>query len=87
MQAFTFETGEWGLRVLLITLNVTPLRRTTGWQALARIRRMLGLFAFFYLEMLLLLFFARVPAVAERLAKIRTRSAPRKNDTRFHRPR
>jgi sulfoxide reductase heme-binding subunit YedZ len=48
VEAITFKTGEWGLRFLLITLCVTPLRRITGWQALARIRRMLGLFAFFY---------------------------------------
>jgi sulfoxide reductase heme-binding subunit YedZ len=48
VEAITFKTGEWGLRLLLITLCVTPLRRITGWQALARIRRMLGLFAFFY---------------------------------------
>jgi sulfoxide reductase heme-binding subunit YedZ len=48
VEAITFETGEWGLRFLLITLCVTPLRRMTGWQVLARLRRMLGLFAFFY---------------------------------------
>lgn len=48
VETITFETGKWGLRLLLITLCVTPLRRVTGWQALARVRRMLGLFAFFY---------------------------------------
>jgi methionine sulfoxide reductase heme-binding subunit len=41
-------TGDWTLRFLCITLAVTPLRTTTGWHALARLRRMLGLFAFFY---------------------------------------
>jgi methionine sulfoxide reductase heme-binding subunit len=41
-------TGDWTLRFLLITLGVTPLRRLTGWNALIRVRRMLGLFAFFY---------------------------------------
>ena len=41
-------TGEWVLRFLLITLAVTPLRRLTGWNSLLRFRRMLGLFAFFY---------------------------------------
>lgn len=40
--------GKWGLRLLLITLAVTPLRKLTGWNALLRFRRMLGLFAFFY---------------------------------------
>lgn len=40
--------GDWALRFLLIALAVTPLRRVTGWAPLARLRRMLGLFAFFY---------------------------------------
>lgn len=41
--------GKWGLKFLLITLAVTPVRRLTGWNWLIRFRRMLGLFAFFYL--------------------------------------
>jgi len=178
VEAITFETGDWGLRFLLITLCVTPLRRVTGWQWLARMRRMLGLFAFFYiclhfltylvldaffdlrtileditdrtyitlgftsfllliplamtstnamvqrlggqrwrrlhrlayvtaaggvlhflwlvkadlrepliyLGILLLLYLARMPTIAERLAKIRTRSTPPKNGTRSHQP-
>jgi methionine sulfoxide reductase heme-binding subunit len=40
--------GDWALRLLCITLAVTPLRVITGWHALARWRRMLGLFTFFY---------------------------------------
>jgi methionine sulfoxide reductase heme-binding subunit len=40
--------GIWALTFLLITLAVTPLRRLTSWNALIRLRRMLGLFAFFY---------------------------------------
>lgn len=40
--------GDWALRFLLIALAVTPLRKITGWAQLARLRRMLGLFAFFY---------------------------------------
>lgn len=44
----THRTGDWALRLLLVTLAVTPLRRITGWSALIRLRRMLGLFAFFY---------------------------------------
>jgi sulfoxide reductase heme-binding subunit YedZ len=40
--------GTWTLVLLLATLSVTPLRRLTGWNALIRVRRMLGLFAFFY---------------------------------------
>ena len=43
--------GLWGLRLLLITLAVTPLRQLTGLLALTRFRRMLGLFAFFYVLM------------------------------------
>jgi sulfoxide reductase heme-binding subunit YedZ len=41
--------GWWGLTFLLITLAVTPLRRLSGWNWLLRLRRMFGLFAFFYL--------------------------------------
>jgi len=41
-------TGIWTLRLLLVTLAVTPLRRLTGLGWLLRFRRMLGLFAFFY---------------------------------------
>jgi sulfoxide reductase heme-binding subunit YedZ len=45
---FIRETGLWGLRLLLITLCVTPLRRMTGWNPIMKFRRMLGLYAFFY---------------------------------------
>ena len=41
-------TGDWTLRFLCITLAVTPVRVLTGQAALARWRRMLGLFTFFY---------------------------------------
>lgn len=41
--------GLWGLKFLLITLSITPLRHLTGWNWLIRLRRMLGLFAFFYI--------------------------------------
>ena len=43
--------GNWGLRFILIALSVTPLRSISGWSWLARFRRMLGLFAFFYILM------------------------------------
>lgn len=40
--------GTWTLVMLMLTLSITPLRRLTGWNSLIRLRRMLGLFAFFY---------------------------------------
>ena len=43
--------GNWGLRFIMIALGVTPLRRITGRPELLRFRRMLGLFAFFYVLM------------------------------------
>ncbi len=42
------STGDWTLRFLCLTLAITPLRQATGWHALARLRRMVGLFTFFY---------------------------------------
>ena len=48
-EALIRNSGDWVLRFLCITLAVTPLRQWTGLHALARFRRMLGLFAFFYL--------------------------------------
>lgn len=47
-EALTRGTGDWTLRFLCLTLAVTPLRQWSGWTALARWRRMLGLYAFFY---------------------------------------
>lgn len=47
-EALIRSTGDWTLRFLCLTLAVTPLRQATGWHALARLRRMLGLFTFFY---------------------------------------
>ncbi|MBX3638877.1 MAG: sulfoxide reductase heme-binding subunit YedZ [Rubrivivax sp.] len=47
-EALIRSGGDWTLRFLCLTLAVTPLRQATGWHALARFRRMLGLFTFFY---------------------------------------
>ena len=41
-------TGEWSLRILLVTLAVSPVRKIWGWRWPMTLRRMLGLFAFFY---------------------------------------
>ncbi|MBC7781594.1 MAG: sulfoxide reductase heme-binding subunit YedZ [Proteobacteria bacterium] len=48
IEAITRATGEWTLILLLVTLTVTPLRKLTGLNWLLRLRRMLGLSAFFY---------------------------------------
>ena len=48
VEFITRNTGDWTLYLLCITLAVTPLRRLTGWNWLIRLRRMIGLFAFFY---------------------------------------
>ncbi|MEQ1620227.1 MAG: protein-methionine-sulfoxide reductase heme-binding subunit MsrQ [Methylococcales bacterium] len=48
IEKITHNTGYWTLTFLLITLAVTPFRQLSGWQWLVRLRRMLGLFAFFY---------------------------------------
>jgi sulfoxide reductase heme-binding subunit YedZ len=44
----TRSVGDWTLRFLLLTLAVTPVRKLLGWPWLARLRRMLGLYTFFY---------------------------------------
>lgn len=48
VEKLTLETGEWTLRLLLLTLAITPLRRISGHVWLIKLRRMLGLFTFFY---------------------------------------
>ena len=48
LEYITHQTGDWALYFLCITLTVTPLRRFTGWNWVIRLRRMLGLFCFFY---------------------------------------
>ncbi|MEO8158307.1 MAG: protein-methionine-sulfoxide reductase heme-binding subunit MsrQ [Betaproteobacteria bacterium] len=48
VEYITHSTGWWALAFILITLCVTPLRKLFGMPWLLRLRRMLGLFAFFY---------------------------------------
>lgn len=49
VEAMLDRFGNWGIRFIMITLAVTPLRKLTGWNWLARFRRMFGLFTFFYI--------------------------------------
>ena len=48
IEFITRSSGDWTIYFLCIALAVTPLRRLSGWNWLVRLRRMLGLFAFFY---------------------------------------
>ena len=48
IEAITHATGDWTLRFLLITLSISPLRKLTRQPWLIGLRRMFGLFAFFY---------------------------------------
>lgn len=44
----TNETGVWALRFICLSIAITPARRLTGWNWLIKLRRMVGLYAFFY---------------------------------------
>jgi methionine sulfoxide reductase heme-binding subunit len=48
IEVITHSTGDWTLRLVLVTLTITPLRRITKQYWLIGVRRMIGLFAFFY---------------------------------------
>lgn len=48
VETITVVTGSWALKLLWLTLLVTPLRKVTGWQWLPRLRRVPALFSFFY---------------------------------------
>lgn len=48
VETLTHETGDWTLRFLLVTLAITPLRRLSGANWVIKLRRMFGLYAFFY---------------------------------------
>ncbi|GAA4032434.1 protein-methionine-sulfoxide reductase heme-binding subunit MsrQ [Actimicrobium antarcticum] len=67
VEFITRNTGDWTLYMLCIALAVTPLRKLTGWNWLVKLRRMLGLFAFFYvaLHFLTFLWFDHAFDVAE----------------------
>ena len=74
IEYITHQTGNFALTFLLITLAITPLRRFTGWHEVIRVRRMLGLFAFFYATLHVLTWavidqFFDLPAMIEDVAK------------------
>lgn len=48
VEAILHDFGLWSLRLLLVTLCVTPVQMIFHWGVVAKLRRMLGLFAFFY---------------------------------------
>jgi sulfoxide reductase heme-binding subunit YedZ len=56
VDTLTKETGTWALYILCMTLAVTPVRRLTGWNWLIKMRRMLGLTAYFYVCLHFLIF-------------------------------
>ncbi len=73
-EALIRATGDWTLRFLCIVLAVTPLRVISGTPALARFRRMLGLFVYFYVFVHLLSFSwfdmgFDIPDIAKDIAK------------------
>ncbi|HEX8610346.1 MAG TPA: protein-methionine-sulfoxide reductase heme-binding subunit MsrQ [Telluria sp.] len=67
LEFITRGTGDWVLYLLCVTLALTPLRRLTGWNWLVKLRRMAGLFTFFYgcLHFLTFLWFDHFFDVAE----------------------
>jgi sulfoxide reductase heme-binding subunit YedZ len=57
VETITNHTGIWTLRFIVITLAITPLRWLTGFNPLVLVRRMAGLFAFFYATLHFLTYF------------------------------
>lgn len=72
IEFITRNTGDWTLYFLCLTLSITPLRRMTGASWLIRLRRMLGLFAFFYasLHFMTFLWFDHFFEVSEMLKDV-----------------
>jgi len=54
LEAVIRGLGDWALRILLLTLLMSPLRRLFNWAQALRLRRMLGLYAYFYVILHLL---------------------------------
>ncbi|WP_342618824.1 protein-methionine-sulfoxide reductase heme-binding subunit MsrQ [Rhodoferax sp. GW822-FHT02A01] len=73
-EALVRATGDWTLRALCIVLAVTPLRTVSGVTGLARMRRMAGLFVYFYASLHLLAYAwfdmgFELPDIAKDIAK------------------
>lgn len=56
IEYLTRSTGDWALYMLIFTLSITPIRKITQWNWLIRLRRMLGLYSFFYASLHLVCF-------------------------------
>lgn len=74
IEDLTHVTGEWGLRFLILSLAITPARRFFGWRRIAPLRRTLGLAAFCYVTVHLLVWSVLdlgldVPAIVEDLTE------------------
>lgn len=74
IEAITRGLGTWALNLLLLTLLMSPLKRHAGWRWPLELRRMLGLFTFFYASLHLLTYlwldqFFDWPAIAKDIVK------------------
>jgi methionine sulfoxide reductase heme-binding subunit len=70
-------TGLSTLTILMITLAVTPVRRLTGWNEVIRLRRMIGLFAFFYVCLHAVVYFVLDQSLSAALIWEDTQKHPR----------
>ncbi|MEH6444905.1 MAG: protein-methionine-sulfoxide reductase heme-binding subunit MsrQ [Oceanospirillaceae bacterium] len=55
-KVIVLELGVWALNFLWVSLAITPIRKLFGWKSLAKYRRMMGLYSFFYLTLHILAF-------------------------------
>jgi len=72
LEFITRDTGDWTLYFLCMTLSITPIRRMMSWPWLFKLRRMFGLYAFFYasLHFLTFLWFDHFFDIPELLADV-----------------
>src|SRR5688572_22447450 len=57
VETITNETGIWTLRLIVATIAITPIRWATKWNPIITLRRMIGLFAFFYATIHFMIYF------------------------------